>query len=86
MLCDKPKVLRGKLDSTARKVKLLGYDNNFIYRCYDLNSKKVIHTRDIKFVPESNEIELPSTPYSSEITADEVNLPDDNEAGLVGLF
>lgn len=39
----------------------------------------MIHTRDIKFVPESNEIELPSTPYSPEITADEVNLPDDNE-------
>lgn len=73
-----PKVLRGKLDSTARKVKLLGYDSNFIYRCYDFDLRKVIHTRDIKFIYESNEIELPSTQYSQEITADEANLPDDD--------
>lgn len=37
---------------------LLGYDCKNVYRCYDPYSSRIIFTRDIKFIQESNQIEI----------------------------
>ena len=45
-----PKVERSKLDSKTRKCVLLGYGSNQKgYRLYDLDRKKVVHSRDVTF-------------------------------------
>ncbi|KMQ85202.1 copia protein [Lasius niger] len=45
-----PKQLRGKLDSKAKKMMLVGYKGNSgIYRLYDPGTKRVIEVRDVIF-------------------------------------
>lgn len=45
-----PKVKRDKLDNTGVETIFVGYDNNSkAFRCYDLTTRKVIVSRDVKF-------------------------------------
>ena len=80
-----PKVERSKLDSKTRKCVLLGYGSNQIgYRLYDLDCKKVVHSRDVTFDEASTpgvEKEVASTYVELEIneestTRDSDDLPD----------
>lgn len=53
---------RKKLDNTAEEMIFIGYDNNSkAYRCYDLVSKRVIISRDVKFVENIAKFESTTT-------------------------
>ena len=80
-----PKVERSKLDSKTRKCVLLGYGSNQKgYRLYDLDRKKVVHSRDVTFDEASTpgvKKEVASTYVELEIneestTRDSDDLPD----------
>lgn len=58
-----PKVERHKLDYKSRKCVMLGYsDNRKGYRLYDIERKKVIHSRDVVF----NEAVMPGTQFEED--------------------
>ena len=53
-----PKDEQHKLDSKARKCTFLGYGNEVKeYRMYDMQSKRVFHSRDVLFNEQENEHE-----------------------------
>lgn len=82
-----PKEKRRKLDDTSREMIFIGYDEQSkAYRCYDSNTKKVIVSRDIRFVKNTvhgSEIEIDLTSSkSAEETSnnpDLVELPNDGD-------
>lgn len=55
-----PNEQRKKLDNTSSQMLLLGYKNNHVYRCYDIQSNRIVHSRDVKFVAQSDQVEFTS--------------------------
>lgn len=50
-----PKETRRKLDNTATEMVLVGYDEQSkAYRCYDMNNKKLIISRDVRFIDKAD--------------------------------
>ncbi|CAB0043199.1 unnamed protein product [Trichogramma brassicae] len=83
-----PSMGRTKFDSKARKTVLVGYHDecNDNYRLYDLENRKIIVSRDVKFRIESDEVDIafkidkprPSHEEESaiEVQEDEANVDD----------
>jgi transposase InsO family protein len=75
-----PKQQRRKLDEKSKKYRLVGYDvNSKAYRLADVGTKKVVVTRDVKFL--DSELKTSSNQGDGEV---QVIMPTDDTGKLLG--
>lgn len=79
-----PKEKRKKFDVKAEKLKFVGYDDESkAYRLYNANKRKIIISRDVKFLPKNSSRSTNSVVVPLNAENETMNLNDDlNEASL----